>query len=74
VAFGARVTVLDPDGTEQTYEITGEDEADAPQGRIAPQSPLARALMGARLGDTVVWARPAGRTELEITAITYGAP
>ena len=74
VAFGARVTVLDEDGSEHIYEITGEDEADATQGRIAPQSPLARALLGARLGDTVVWVRPSGRAELEITAITYGVP
>ena len=43
-----------------------------PQGRIAPQSPLARALLGAALGDTVLWSRPSGKLELEIIAIHYG--
>ena len=71
VAFGARVTVADEDGADAVYEITGEDEADASLGRIAPQSPLARALLGARVGDVVEWKRPAGRVELEILAIAY---
>lgn len=69
VAFGARVTVLDEDGTEAVYEIVGEDEADAGAGRIAPQSPLARALMGARVGDSVEWRRRSGTLELEVIAI-----
>jgi transcription elongation GreA/GreB family factor len=72
VAFGARVTVADEGGVETAYEIVGEDEADASLGRIAPQSPLARALIGARVGDTVEWKRPAGTVELEVTAIAYG--
>ena len=46
VAFGHAVTVLDGKGHSATYQITGEDEADAAHGRIAPQSPLARALLG----------------------------
>jgi transcription elongation factor GreB len=68
-AFATRVTVLDEDGTETVYEIVGEDEADAASGRIAPQSPLARALIGARPGDRVVWRRPAGAVELEVVAV-----
>ncbi len=71
VAFGARVTVADDEGHESVYEIVGEDEADAPAGRIAPQSPLARALIGAHVGDVVEWRRPAGTAELGIVAITY---
>lgn len=70
VAFGARVTVADEDGAETVYEIVGEDEADATLGRIAPQSPLARALLGAGIGDTVEWKRPAGTVVLEVVAIT----
>lgn len=70
VAFGLCVTVADPDGHETTYEIVGEDEADATQGRIAPTSPLARALLGAEVGDTVTWARPSGMLELEVLAIS----
>jgi len=71
VAFGACVTVADENGTETTYEITGEDEADAALHRVAPHSPLARALLGARVGDVVEWRRPAGMAELEVVAITY---
>lgn len=72
VAFGSRVTVADPDGAETTYEITGEDEADATLGRIAPQSPLARALLGAAVGDEVTWRRPSGALSLEILHISPG--
>ena len=68
-AFGTRVTVADEDGAETIYEIVGEDEADASHGRIAPQSPLARALMGAHVGDMVTWRRPTGAVELEVLAI-----
>jgi transcription elongation GreA/GreB family factor len=71
VAFGATVTVLDEDGAARDYEITGEDEADAGLGRIAPQSPLARALLGARVGDSVTWRRPSGDLALDIVAIRY---
>ena len=70
-AFGARITVADEDGVETVYEITGEDEADATLGRIAPHSPLARALLGATVGDVVEWKRPAGTVELEVIAIDY---
>ena len=69
VAFGHAVTVADEGGAKPTYEITGEDEADAAKGRIAPQSPLARALMGAEVGDVVTWKRPSGSVQLEVVAI-----
>ena len=74
VAFGLAVTVADADGWETTYEITGEDEADAPRHRIAPHSPLARALLGAQVGDVVTWKRPAGPVELEIIGIAHADP
>ncbi|HLQ20430.1 MAG TPA: GreA/GreB family elongation factor [Tabrizicola sp.] len=74
VAFGLLVTVADADGVEATYEITGEDEADAPRHRIAPNSPLARALLGAQVGDVVTWKRPAGAVDLEITRIAHADP
>jgi transcription elongation GreA/GreB family factor len=64
--------VTDDTGQHHVFEITGEDEADATRGRIAPHSPLARALLGAALGDTVLWPRPSGKLELEIIAIRYG--
>ena len=69
VRFGVVLTVLDSEGGEARYEITGEDEADAAQGRIAPQSPLARALIGAEVGDLVIWRKPTGAVELEVLAI-----
>ena len=69
VAFGHAVTVRDDQSRDTTYQITGEDEADANHHRIAPQSPLARALLGAAVGDLVTWKRPSGTIELEVTAI-----
>jgi transcription elongation factor GreB len=74
VAFGLAVTVVDADGVESTYQITGEDEADASIGRIAPNAPLARALLGAQVGDLVTWARPAGDIQLEIRRIAHADP
>jgi transcription elongation factor GreB len=69
VAFGMIVTVAEAEGRKARYEITGEDEADARLGRIAPQSPLARALMGAEVGDVVVWRKPSGSIELTVLGI-----
>jgi transcription elongation GreA/GreB family factor len=74
VAFGLAVTVTDPDGHRRTYEITGEDEADATRHRIAPNSPLARALLGAQVGDTVTWRRPSGSLDLDVTRIAHAHP
>jgi transcription elongation factor GreB len=71
VAFGLSVTVRDQTGAETRYEITGEDEANPAQGRIAPQSPLARALLGAAVGDVVQWRKPKGTVELEVIRITH---
>jgi transcription elongation factor GreB len=71
VAFGLAVTVADADGQQTTYEIVGEDEADAPRHRIAPISPLARALLGAQVGDIVTWKRPTGNLDLEIVRIAH---
>lgn len=68
VQFGCRVMV-EVDGTKAVYEIVGEDEADGALGRIAPQSPLARALIGAEPGDVVIWRRPNGAVEVEVIEI-----
>lgn len=69
VAFGHVVTVVDDAGRPAVYAIVGEDEADPAQGRIAPHSPLARALLGAAVGDVVRWRRPSGALDLEVTRI-----
>ena len=73
IFFGATVTVADHDGTESTYAIVGLDEADAGRGRIAWISPMARALLKAREGDTVTVQTPEGRREVEIVDVRYQA-
>lgn len=65
VLFGTAVTGVLPDGSEITYRIVGEDEADPTQGRIAWTAPVARLLLGSAVGDTR--RLPAG--EIEIVAI-----
>lgn len=71
VHFGATVKIIDEDGTEHRFSLVGEDEADVNAGRISWASPLAKAMMGARVGDSVMWRRPAGDVEVEIAEITY---
>ncbi len=71
VAFGACVTVVDEDGKDIDWHIVGEDEADPASHSIAPFSPLARALLGAKVGDVVDWTKPGKTVELEVTAIRY---
>ncbi|MDQ1314766.1 MAG: transcription elongation factor GreB [Pseudomonadota bacterium] len=73
VFFGATVTVADQDGRESTYTLVGIDEADAGRGRIAWISPMARALLKAREGDTVSVQTPDGRREVEIVEVRYQA-
>lgn len=72
VAFGARVTVALEDGSEERWQIVGEDEADADRKLVSWVSPLARALIGSQVGDEVLWQRPAGDVAIEILAIDYG--
>lgn len=71
VAFGAIVSTADDDDEVRRFAIVGEDEADPAAGKISWVSPLASALVGASVGDTVVWKRPAGDKNLEITSIRY---
>jgi len=70
VHFGASVEVEDMEGQCFHYLIVGEDEADPDLAKISWVSPLARALLGACIGDIVRWRRPAGDKELKITSIT----
>jgi transcription elongation GreA/GreB family factor len=71
VHFGAVVSIQDEQGKARRFTIVGDDEADVGAGKISWASPLARAMMGARAGDTVVWHRPAGDTEVDIVDIAY---
>ncbi|MHA6205383.1 GreA/GreB family elongation factor [Dyella soli] len=70
VAFGALVTVEGDEG-QARYRIVGEDEADVEHGLVSYVSPLAAALLGARVGDEVVWQRPAGDLTVEVVGIAY---
>jgi transcription elongation GreA/GreB family factor len=70
VAFGATVTVDSEEG-ERRWQIVGEDEADAEHGLVSYVSPLATALLGARVGDEVRWQRPAGDMTIEVLRIDY---
>ena len=65
VHFGSTVTLDRDDGRHQTFRIVGEDEADPSQGTLSYVSPVARALMGKRIGDVV----RAGNSDAEIVAI-----
>lgn len=65
VRFGVRVAFVREDGRRQTYRIVGEDEADPAKGTLSCVSPMARALLGKTIGDTV----RAGSGEAEIVAI-----
>ena len=71
VHFGALVTIEDDEGGQQEFTIVGDDEADVAAGKISWASPLAHAMIGARVGDTVVWRRPAGEAEVSIIDIRY---
>ncbi len=74
VAFGASVCVCGTDGEERVFAIVGEDEADAAIGKVSWVSPLANALLGARVEDVVTWGRPSGNVDLEILSISYPSP
>lgn len=71
VFFGATVTVSYDGDPEQVYSIVGIDEADVARGRISWVSPLARALIKAREGDSVKLHTPAGIREIEILEVRY---
>lgn len=69
--FGATVTIADEDDNHRTLTLTGDDEADAGAGRIGWNSPLARALRGAAVGDLRRVMLPAGEKEYEVMEIGY---
>lgn len=71
VFFGATVTYADSHGTELTVKIVGVDEADLTKGKISFDSPVARALLKAEVGDIVKLRTPSGESRLEILLIKY---
>src|SRR6516165_5964990 len=73
VFFGATVTYASASGTETTITIVGIDEADLSRGQVSWISPIARALLKAREGDTVEFRAPAGVEQIEVLEIRYAA-
>ncbi len=71
VYFGATVTILFESGEEREVTIVGGDELDASDGRVSWRSPLARALLKAKVGDTVTVQAPRGPEQIEVAAIRY---
>lgn len=71
VFFGATVTYVGADDIEMTVTLVGVDEADMEQGKINWVSPVAKALMKARIGDEVVLRSPAGIETIEIIDVRY---
>ena len=71
VQFGATVSVRDWNGEAFSYRIVGVDEADLDAGCVSWLSPIAKALMNARVGDRVRFKSPAGDLELLITRVSY---
>jgi transcription elongation factor GreA len=72
VKFGATVTLLDEDTDEKaSYQIVGQDEADIAARRLSVTSPLARALIGKRVGDTIEVTTPGGSKSYEIVKIAF---
>jgi len=72
VVFGSIVEVINVETDEAaTYQIVGEDEADAKSGRISYKAPIAKALLGKQLGAEVVFKAPGGDRTYEITAVRF---
>lgn len=71
VRFGATVELADEDDNRRIVTIVGNDEADATAGRIGWSAPIARALIGAKVGEERTVRLPAGEKSYEVTAISY---
>jgi transcription elongation factor GreB len=74
VFFGATATYADEAGEERTITIMGIDEADSARGQVSWISPVARALLKARVGDEVKLVTPAGPQAIEVLRVSYPAP
>ena len=72
VMFGARVTLIDEETEDKTsYQIVGEFEADVKKGKISILSPIARALIGKKMGDSVEVNTPGGGKSYEIAKVAW---
>jgi len=73
VRFGATVTLADEDSDDEAiYQIVGAHEADIASGRLSVHSPLARALIGKHIGDSVEVSSPGGSRSYEVVNVRFG--
>ena len=73
VRFGATVELADEEDERRMLTLVGEDESDASAGRISWAAPIARALVGAKVGDERIVRLPAGEKSYEVISISYPA-
>ena len=71
VRFGASIELADDDDNRRTITLVGDDESDAGNGRIGWSAPLARALIGAKVGDERTVSLPSGEKSYEVIAFRY---
>lgn len=71
IVFGATVTIIDEDEKKITYQIVGEDEFEIKLGKISWKSPVAKALLGKRVGDEIAIQKPQGIEHVTIDQILY---
>jgi len=74
ITFGSTVRLEDEDGKEARYQIVGSDETDPSRGRISVMAPLARTLIGRRVGDSVVAELPGGKKRFEVLDANFPWP
>lgn len=71
ITFGSTVRLEDQDGKESRYQIVGSDETDPTRGRISVMAPLARTLIGKKVGDSVEAQLPGGKKRFEILEANF---
>jgi transcription elongation factor GreA len=74
ITFGSTVLLEDDAGKEVRYQIVGSDEADPPNGRISILAPLARTLIGKRVGDNVTAQLPGGKKTFDVLQVNFPWP
>ncbi|MEM1412108.1 MAG: transcription elongation factor GreB [Pseudomonadota bacterium] len=74
VRFGAWVLLLDEENLETEYRIVGADETNAQRGWVSVDAPVARALLGKRVGDEIAVRLPEGNVHFEVASVCYEGP
>ena len=74
ITFGSTVLLEDESGKEVRYQIVGSDEVDPAKGRISVMAPLARTLIGKRVGDNVTAQLPAGKKTFDVLEVNFPWP